>query len=112
MQMAAELDRALYTVNLEMQEAYKGFLKVKTELDMLKSEKTTIIERSRLISRMLSKFWGIATTSGLTFGPNKMLKKSARSVPSFTYLITLCAPMDLQPFWAFCVLTDVLSISM
>ncbi len=56
MQMAAELDRALYTVNLEMQEAYKGFLKVKTELDMLKSEKTTIIERSRLISRMLSKF--------------------------------------------------------
>ena|GEM_PF-3197125 len=56
MQMAAELDRALYAVNLEMQEAYKGFLKVKTELDMLKSEKTTIIERSRLISRMLSKF--------------------------------------------------------
>ena len=36
MQMAAELDRALYTVNLEMQEAYKGFLKVKTELDMQK----------------------------------------------------------------------------
>jgi hypothetical protein len=56
MQMAAELDRALYTVNIEMQEAYKGFLKVKTDLDMLKSEKTTIIERSRLISRMLSKF--------------------------------------------------------
>ena len=56
MQMAAELDRALYTVNLEMQEAYKGFLKVKTDLDMLKFEKSTLIERSRLISRMLSKF--------------------------------------------------------
>ena len=56
MQMAAELDRALYTVNLEMQEAYKEFLKVKTDLDMLKSEKSTLVERSRLISRMLSKF--------------------------------------------------------
>ncbi len=56
MQMAAELDRALYAVNVEMQEAYKSFLKIKTELDMLKSEKTTIIERSRLVSRMLSKF--------------------------------------------------------
>ena len=56
MQMAAELDRALYAVNLEMQEAYRGFLKVKTDLDMLKSEKSTLIERSRLISRMLSKF--------------------------------------------------------
>lgn len=56
MQMAAELDRALYAVNIEMQEAYKNFLKIKTELDMLKSEKTTIIERSRLVSRMLSKF--------------------------------------------------------
>jgi hypothetical protein len=56
MQMAAELDRALYNVNVEMQEAYKGFLKVKTDLDMLKSEKSTLIERSRLISRMLSKF--------------------------------------------------------
>ncbi len=56
MQMAAELDRALYDVNIEMQEAYKGFLKVKTDLDMLKSEKTTIIERARLVSRMLSKF--------------------------------------------------------
>lgn len=56
MQMAAELDRALYAVNTEMQEAYKQFLKVKTDLDMLKSEKSTLIERSRLISRMLSKF--------------------------------------------------------
>ncbi len=56
MQMAAELDRALYNVNVEMQEAYKGFLKVKTDLDMLKSEKSTLIERSRLVSRMLSKF--------------------------------------------------------
>lgn len=56
MQMAAEIDRALYELNLRMMEAYMRYSTVRTELDALKMEKTTLIERARIIGRMLSKF--------------------------------------------------------
>ncbi|HLF86855.1 MAG TPA: hypothetical protein VI584_07220 [Nitrospiria bacterium] len=56
MQMAAELDRGLYELNEEMLHIMKMYSDARGELDMLKLKRSTLIERSRLISRMLSKF--------------------------------------------------------
>lgn len=56
MQMAGELDRAFYELNLRMMEAYARFSASRAELDSLKMEKSTLTERARLIGRMLSKF--------------------------------------------------------
>ncbi len=56
MQMAAELDRELYEVNQRMIAAYYRFVESKGALDALKMEKSTLVERARLISRMLSKY--------------------------------------------------------
>lgn len=56
MQMAAELDKELYEVNMKMLEANKDFVETKMKLDALKMEKTTIIERARIIGKILSKF--------------------------------------------------------
>lgn len=56
MQMAAELDRELFEINEEMLNVFKRFSDARSELDMLKLKRSTLIERSRLISRILSKF--------------------------------------------------------
>ena len=56
MQMAAELDRAFYELNLRMMEAYARYSAGRAELESLKMEKSTLTERARLIGRMLSKF--------------------------------------------------------
>ncbi len=56
MQMAAELDKELYEVNMKMLEANNEFVETKMKLDALKMEKTTIIERARIIGKILSKF--------------------------------------------------------
>lgn len=56
MQMAAELDRAFYELNLRMMEAYNRYSTARNELESLKMEKSTLTERARLIGRMLSKY--------------------------------------------------------
>lgn len=56
MQMAAELDRAFYELNLRMLEVYNRYSAARAELEGLKMEKSTLTERARLIGRMLSKF--------------------------------------------------------
>jgi len=56
MQMAAELDRALYELSLKMMQAYTRYAGAKTELDAFKMERSTLIERARIVGRMLSKF--------------------------------------------------------
>lgn len=56
MQMAAELDRAFYELNLRMMEAYSRYSTARNELESLKMEKSTLTERARLIGRMLSKY--------------------------------------------------------
>ncbi len=55
-QMAAELDKELYEVHMKMLEANKEFVEAKMKLDAFKMEKTTIIERARIIGKILSKF--------------------------------------------------------
>ena len=56
MQMAGELDRELFEISEEMMAAFGRFSDARGDLDMLKLRRSTLIERSRLISRMLSKF--------------------------------------------------------
>lgn len=56
MQMAGELDRELFEINEEMLNVFKRFSDARSEFDLLKLKRSTLIERSRLISRMLSKF--------------------------------------------------------
>lgn len=56
MQMAGELDREIFEINEEMLNVLKRYSDARGELDILKLKRSTLIERSRLISRMLSKF--------------------------------------------------------